>query len=118
MQFTYLNTVFEVGRNAKHNWELLEESNEHDIWVHLHDIPSCYVIIQKPNTVNEHCITKSHIEYACKLCIQNSRNKIPKNVKGVFLSYVECKYVKKGKSYGQAIMTKPPNKKYMKLANI
>ena len=39
MQFTYLNTVFEVGKNAKHNWELLEESNEEDIWVYFTPVP-------------------------------------------------------------------------------
>ena len=43
--FIYCGVNIYVGRDAKQNWELLENANDNDIWIHLDKLPSCYVII-------------------------------------------------------------------------
>lgn len=111
--FTYFDVQFYLGRNAKHNWELLDNANDNDIWVHLDNLPSCYVIIDSTsNTI----INKIHIKYAAQLCITNSKSKIPKNIKGVNYIFTECKNVKKGKSTGEAILLTTPERRFQKLS--
>ena len=110
--FIYFGAHYRVGRNAKQNWELLDNSNEDDIWVHLDNLPSCYVIIDSKLSDN---INKTHIEYAGTLCINYSKNKIPNNVTGVTYIYTKCRNVKKGKSTGEAILSVTPERKYKKI---
>ena len=35
-----------IGKNAKNNWEILDNADDEDIWLHLDDLPSPYVIIK------------------------------------------------------------------------
>ena len=109
--FIYFGVNFYVGRNAKNNWELLDKANDNDIWVHLDNLPSCYVIIDSNSSSP---INKSHIKYAAQLCVTYS--KIPNNVKGVHFIFTECKNVKKGKGTGEAILLTTPERKFQKLA--
>ena len=109
--FKYNKLHFCVGRNSKSNWELLRSSNDTDIWIHLKNYPSCYVIIKCKKDI---LITGDHITYAGKLCCLYSKIK-NSNKKTASISYIECKYVKKGKSSGQAILLKKPNEKNVKI---
>jgi len=109
--FKYKDLHFYVGRNSKSNWELLGSSNDNDIWIHLKNYPSCYVIIKCKKDV---LITGDYITYAGKLCCLYSKIK-NSNKKTASISYIECKYVKKGKSSGQAILLKKPNEKNVKI---
>ena len=99
-----MDISFCVGKNAKDNWNLLDNSEPDDIWVHINNYPSCYVIIKNFNNIQ-----KEHIEHACKLCYLKSKNKLPSFLKKIQFCYLECKYVKKGKSTGEAICMKKPN---------
>jgi len=101
-----------IGKNAKHNWDLLEQSEPQDMWVHINDYPSCYVIIK-----NYQNIKSEHIEHACKLCYEKSKNKIPNFLKRISFCYLECKYIKKGKSTGEAKLLKKPNLKSFKISS-
>lgn len=109
--FKYKELHFYVGRNSKSNWELLGSSNDNDIWVHLKDYPSCYVIIKQKKNI---LITSDYITYAGKLCCLYSKIK-HSNKKTASINYIECKHVKKGKSSGQAILLKKPNNKNVKI---
>ena len=33
----YNNIDYIIGKNSKENWKLLENANDEDIWIHLHD---------------------------------------------------------------------------------
>jgi len=109
--FKYKELHFYVGRNSKSNWEILSSSNENDIWIHLKNYPSCYVIIKCKKNVS---IIGDHITYAGKLCCLYSKIK-NSNKKIATINYIECKYVQKGKSSGQAILLKKPNEKNVKI---
>ena len=108
-----MEVTYEVGKNAKHNWQILDESNDNDIWIHINDYPSCYVIIK----TNDNIISKDHIKQGCYLCYNKSKNKF-NNKKRLSFSYLECKYVKKGKITGEAKLLRTPNIKSFKISEL
>lgn len=103
------NCTFFVGRSARENWDLLERAEPDDMWVHLADCPSSYVIIALEfckDQMNE--ITPSDILYACALCKKYSvkREYLHNQTK---VHYTQVKNVNKGKSVGEAVLlTAPP----------
>lgn len=111
--FIYCGVNIYVGRNAKQNWELLDNANDDDIWIHLDKFPSCYVII---DSNSKQPITNSHIKYAAQLCTTYSKSKIPDDVKGVFYIFTNCKNVQKGKSTGEAVLLTTPERRFQKLS--
>ena len=92
--FIFDDITYKVGKNAKENWDLIDESEEDDIWIHLHDYPSCHVIIE-----NTKYLEKEHILHGCHLCKEHSKYKNDKKIK---VSVLDKKYVKKGKVVGEA----------------
>ena len=62
------NCKYIVGKNANENWNILGDAEYGDIWIHLHNKPSCYVILQ-----SKYVISEEHITYGCLLCKQNSK---------------------------------------------
>lgn len=109
--FKYRDILFQIGRNSNSNWKLLSTTNDNDIWVHLKDYPSCYVIIKCKKGIT---IDGDYITYAGKLCCLHSKIK-KTNKKSASINYIECKHVKKGTSSGQAILLKRPNEKNVKI---
>ena len=92
-----------VGKNAKDNWNLLEDACEEDLWFHVQDESSAYVIIVN-DFKNE--ITKEDINNAASICKQHSKLKNKQNVK---INWLPVKHVKKGKTVGEAILLAKPN---------
>ena len=43
--YYYFNSIIKIGVNAKNNWELLDDAGKNDLWFHLDNYPSCYVIV-------------------------------------------------------------------------
>lgn len=39
-----INLVYKIGKNAKNNFEIIDESDPNDIWFHLKEVSSCHVI--------------------------------------------------------------------------
>jgi len=39
-----INIIYKIGKNAKNNFEIIDESDPNDIWFHLKDVSSCHVI--------------------------------------------------------------------------
>ena len=103
------DVIFWMGENAKENWKLLENANVNDIWVHLMDYPSCYVVIH-----HDEKITDNDIMYAGQLCKIYSRFK---HVLRVRMCYLDVKYVKKGKVMGEARCEREPFVKWIDYTN-
>lgn len=78
-----------AGQSAQENWDLIESSEQNDIWFHVEGEPSCHVVLtvgerkKKPH--------KSVINFCAALCKEGSKVKFNKNVK---IIYTEIKNVK------------------------
>lgn len=77
----------QIGKNAAHNWQLIDSSQPSDLWFHLKSFPSPHVISQSNSNIFE-CAT------ACKL---NSKYKNWKNIK---IIYTPCSNLLKGDTVG------------------
>lgn len=61
--------LYKIGRNAKNNIEIIEESNTQDIWFHISNESSCHVIaVMNLEHYNNTCngvydLEKSHLRY-------------------------------------------------------
>jgi len=97
---SYESIKYIVGRNAYSNWKILNDAENDDIWIHLHNDSSPYVILE--NTTE---ITEEHIKYGAELCKQFSNNNKSKTT----ISYLPVQYVCKGKTVGEARLLKPPS---------
>ena len=91
---------FFVGKNARENWQLLDNAEDHDLWIHLHQHTSCYVIIENTDLIED-----EDIIYGCELCKKHSKLKDKNRVKCDVLA---VEHVKKGKRAGEAILLENP----------
>ncbi len=120
MQFYNGKDRYDIGTNATSNWDILDNAKEDDLWVHLADYPSCYVICKWDNTIVFETKAKQkkyilkRVKDAGHICWVRSQNKIS-NIGNnteieteIDVIYIKCKYVKKGENIGQAELTKEP----------
>ena len=84
-----LNT-YKIGENKNENWEMLDTNGEFT-WLHLNSFPSCYVIIEDENA------TQDMIEFAAKLCKENTKYR---NVPNLKICYTKCSNLKKASDIG------------------
>lgn len=80
-----------VGENAKDNWDILDKSNQNDIWLHLNNLSSPHVIINSADP------SKKTLKYAANLCKYHSKYSEVKKLKVI---YTSVKNVKKSKEVG------------------
>lgn len=65
------NYSVRIGKNAVDNWEIIDSSNNHDIWFHLDNAPSCHLIL----SVNDNQkIDRKVIRRCAYLCKINSKS--------------------------------------------
>ena len=80
-----------IGKNSQNNFDIIDHSNENDIWFHLKDYPSTHVVVKINKNYN-----KKELKYILKqgsiLCKQNSKYKSMKNISIV---YTKIKNVQK-----------------------
>ena len=88
-----------VGRNSKENWNLIDKSDEEDLWFHVDSKPSCHVFIVKPFGCDS--IPKDVIIKAAQLCKLYSKYKNDKKVK---IIYTEINNIKKAKDIGSVLI--------------
>lgn len=70
-EITYL-----IGTNAQDNFDIIDESDEDDMWFHLSDYSSCHVIAKMPQDIK--LDKKQHlqiIKQGALICKQNSKYK-------------------------------------------
>ena len=82
-----------VGQNERENWTLLSTSKQKYKIFHLSSLPSCYVILQTENDVEN-----SIIKECAELCLQNTKYK---NLSGIKVDYTEISNTKKGEHVGE-----------------
>ena len=96
------SSIIHIGKSAKENWELLEKAEPTDIWFHLDDKSSPYVIIE---TDSNKPILQDMIIKCAKLC--NSYSKYKKSTRYSVI-YCPVSNLKKGKEVGSVLLkTKP-----------
>ena len=94
------NVTYKIGKNARENWQLIENAEDDDLWIHLDKLPSCHVIIEYISDLD-----LSDIKYGCELCKQYSKYKEHNKIK---VAVLKKEYVKKGKTVGEAKLLKDP----------
>jgi predicted ribosome quality control (RQC) complex YloA/Tae2 family protein len=93
-----------IGKNAKENWKILDSAETDDIWFHLDNSSSPYVILEVKNL---DAIPLSIIGECAKLCKNRSKSKDLKNVSVI---YTPVCNLKKGDVLGSVYLTNTPNK--------
>jgi predicted ribosome quality control (RQC) complex YloA/Tae2 family protein len=97
------NIMYKLGRNAKENFELIDEANNINSdywWFHLEDYPSGHCIIHTTE------IDKSNIIFAGTLVKSYSKLKYQKKVK---IIYIQIKNIRKTKTIGEVLLNEKPN---------
>lgn len=101
-----INYIIKVGSNAKENWLLIDESYPEDLWFHIDEYASAHVVVsQETNKVDDIFYPNQIIIIASDYCKSNSKN--GKNKSKVKIIYTEIKNLKKGKTIGSVIVSKP-----------
>ena len=96
MKQLYINEILcIVGSNSKENWQILDESNEENIFFHLSSFPSCYVILK---TIEMPSVDV--LKEAAKICKMNTKYK---NIPNLKVDYTLCKNIIKGDKEGEII---------------
>lgn len=105
----YEDIVFEIGQNAKENWEMFErnkEINSDYVWFHLNSFPSSYVIMKITILELKEKYSRTEIDsimyYGADICRENSKYKFLKDLKIV---YTTLKKLKKGNKEGEVIIS-------------
>ena len=89
-----------VGQNEKDNWNIIDDSDDSDLWIHVHNLPSAHVIIKEifdKNNINSNEMTEEIIKLGCQYVKKQS--KYPINKKMEFI-YTTIKNVSKDKIVG------------------
>lgn len=91
----YNGAIIFIGRNSTENEKItFEIAKPNDYWFHIKDVPGSHILVKSDN------ITDDIIQYAAKLAVENSKNKISGTV-----DYCMKKFIKKipGAKKGQVI---------------
>lgn len=78
-----IEVEFLIGKNAKENFEIIDYAEDHHIWFHIHNAPSCHVIAQLDDELNRKDF-KYVVKQGAILCKQHSKLKNQKNVEIVY----------------------------------
>ena len=72
-QEQFENYDIQIGRSAAENTRLVSAANGTDIWFHVHQAPSCHVILK--NDAKIHAIPHKVIKRCAYLCKVNSKER-------------------------------------------
>lgn len=88
--------IIKIGKNKEENNQLIDESEETDIWFHVENEPSCHVILKNSDKVRE--IPKQVIKRCAYLCKINSKAKTESST---VIMYTEVKNIEKTRRMGE-----------------
>lgn len=91
-----IEVEFVIGKNAKENFDIIDDSEDHHIWFHVHNQSSCHVIAKLDEELNRKDF-KYVIKQGALLCKQYSKLN---NQKNVDIIYTLVKNVHKTKTIG------------------
>jgi len=86
-----------IGQNKQENWKLLDNSQPNNIWFHLIDRPSPYVVLDTSSNINQ--IPRNVLHRCGILCKMRSSSRSENNC---FVHYNYVKMVRKGEFVGEA----------------
>ena len=116
-----VNIIYKIGRNARDNFNLIDESDKDDLWFHINNKPSCHVIVRLqnirfttqdndlPNYYDIHFDTLDNkqkqqiIKQGALICKQFSKFKSEKNIEVV---YTKIENVVKTEIIGSVLTSK------------
>ncbi len=87
-----------VGQNKHENWELLDDADKNDVWFHVANASSAYVVL---SVVPTHTVPKPVIAYCAELCQAHSKMKHETKCR---VMYTQIRNVSKGKHVGEALV--------------
>jgi len=88
-----------VGANAQDNFDIIDESEDFDLWFHLSQHSSCHVIAKMPQDIKLDKKQKLQIiKQGALICKQNSKYKSETNV---HIVYTSISNIVKGNVIGQ-----------------
>lgn len=83
-----------LGESAIDNWNILKHGSQKDIFFHLDNYPSCYVILKTYGNNPSFNIIR--------LCAEWCKNETKyKNIPNIYIIYTELSNVLKGKKIGE-----------------
>ena len=93
--------TYTIGKNAKNNFEIIEEANKQDLWFHIEGESSCHVIASIPLDIKlDKKQLRQIITQGAVLCKSKSRYKSNKNVS---IIYTKVENITKSEPVGTVI---------------
>ena len=79
-----LKVKFLIGKDAKNNTEIINQSQDNDLWFHVNDLSSCHVIA----FIHDLNISRKDLRYiviqGALLCKQNSKYRSDNNIEIIY----------------------------------
>ena len=99
MKEVFINNIkCKIGNNAEENWKLLDDASENHLFFHLTSFPSCYVILEIEEDINDFFQLIKILEHAALQCKLHTKYKNLKNIK---VDYCQVYNVIKGEKVGE-----------------
>ena len=76
--------VYHIGQNASENFDIIDASNQTDLWFHIETAPSCHVVASIEDQKYDKKQLHKIVVQGAMLCKQHSRQKSDKNVAIVY----------------------------------
>ena len=103
---TFEEKIIKIGQSAKENWDLIDNSIQNYIWLHLNSFPSCHIVIEDENPSNELLLE------GARLCKENTKYRNLKNLK---ICYTTISNLIKGQEIGSVSYKSNRKVKYIQL---
>lgn len=91
---------FSIGKNKEDNIDIFDKASQTDIWFHIQDAPSCFVILTNIDKLSN--IPRQVIKKGAYICKTNTKS----NSKMTNVMYSPVEYVKKTAIMGRVIVSR------------
>lgn len=94
--------VFQIGKNAENNWNIIKIAESDDIWFHVNDYSSAHVILKNPDLLSIKDFPIHVLRY-CAIKCKNKNNKL-KHINNLSVCYTKINNIKLGTNVGSVII--------------
>lgn len=98
MNFQNIDYEIFIGRNKQENWDIIDKSNQTDIWFHVANAPSSHIFLKTEEPIKK--IPKQVITRCACLCKSYSSSA---SVKKCEIVYTTISNIQKGEHVGEVI---------------
>jgi len=78
-----------IGQNRFENWEIIDDSDNTDLWFHIENLPSCHVILKCDETIKPSKKVIKRCAYLCKINTNSAKSLAKCNVLYTPISNIE-----------------------------